>query len=126
MPHLMTYQNYKNSIYRSQSLKIMYNIHIRESKGRLHGFTIVQKVGVWLDIHPLLDSFAVDVRIRSILQMLSVVASIKQGRGHICIDKLTRASFLTGRRYVTVGNRSSTSKDVSRTFDCLFILFYFY
>ena len=67
----MTYQNYKNSIYRPQSLKIMYNIHIRESKGRLHGFTIVQKVGVWLDIHPLLDSFAMDVRKRSIIEMLN-------------------------------------------------------
>ena len=102
----------------------MYNTHIKESRGRLHGFTIVQRVGVWLDIHLLLDSFAVDVRIRSILQMLSVVASIKQGRGHICIDKLTQAFFfLIGRRYDTVGNRSGTFEDVSRTFDCLFFIY---
>ena len=66
----------------------MYNTHIRESGGRLHGFTSVQR-GVWLDIHPPLDSFATDVRIRSILEL----PSVRRGGGHICIDKITWAFF---------------------------------
>ena len=97
----------------------MYNTHIRESGGRLHGFTSVQRVGVWLDIHPLLDSFATDVRIRSILEM----PSVRRGGGQIYIDKLTWAFFLIGRRYDTVGNRSSTSENVSRIFDCLLFIY---
>ena len=76
---------------------------------------------MWLDIHPFLNSFATNVRIRSILEM----PSVRRGGGHICIDKLTQAFFffLIGRRYDTVGNRSGTFEDVSRTFDCLFFIY---
>ena len=97
----------------------MYNTHIRESGGRLYGFTSVQRGGVWLDIHPLLDSFATDVRMRSILEL----PSVRRGGGHICIDKITWAFFLIERRYDTVGNMSGTSEDVSRIFDCLLFIY---
>ena len=52
----------------------MYNIHIRESRGRLRRFTSVQSIVAWLDIHSLPDSFAMGVRIRSIIEILDAGA----------------------------------------------------
>ena len=49
---------------------------------------------MWLDIHPFLNSFATNVRIRSILEM----PSVRRGGGHICIDKLTQAFFFFSDR----------------------------
>ena len=53
----------------------MYNIHIRKSRGRLYGFTSVQSIVAWLDIHLFLDNFAMGVRIRSIIEILDAGAS---------------------------------------------------
>ena len=52
----------------------MYNIHIRESRGWLYGFTSVQSIVAWLNIHLLPDNFAMGVRIRSIIEILDVGA----------------------------------------------------
>ena len=52
----------------------MYNIHIKESRGRLYGFTSVQSIVAWLDIHLPPDNFAMDVKISSIIEILSAGA----------------------------------------------------